>query len=265
MKMRPQKHLLELCATFKAENKKSEKKKSDKYSFLFPWADGGCLGELWTKQPINMVPDKPVTPRLFLYWIAEQCHGIATALHSMHDLRQEALKKANLDSNQQVDDEYYGIHGDIKPENILHFSQLENLTGLGILKIADFGLTEFHTLLSRTMAAQRNAPVPAPTYRAPELVIPGEYFSRKADIWALGCVFSQFITWAVDGVEGVKEFDDFRKEERDSDEKGEHKFLLDTFFKAHYVSDGRVETSLKRSTEEASILPVFLIKTRYSV
>ncbi|KAH7136281.1 kinase-like domain-containing protein [Dactylonectria macrodidyma] len=247
MKMRPEKHLLELCATFKVK-----KKGFEIYSFLFPWADGGSLGELWTKQPSIMLPGKAVTPRLFLRWIAEQCHGLATALRSMHDVRQQALKKVNPeDARGEEDDEYYGIHGDLKPENILHFSQLESPTGLGILKIADFGLTEFHTLGSRTTKLHRNAPAPAPTYRAPELVVPGEYFSRKADIWALGCVFSQLMTWAVHGVKSVVDFDNLRKEERDYDEtKGAHKFKLDTFFKATYFANHGVQTSVKESTQK---------------
>ncbi|KAH7117373.1 kinase-like domain-containing protein [Dactylonectria macrodidyma] len=248
-KMRPEKHLLELCATFKIK-----KKESETYCFLFPWADGGSLEELWTKQPANMLPGKAVTPCLLLRWIAEQCHGLATALWSIHDVRQQALKKANMEDSkrEEDDDEYYGIHGDINPGHILHFSQLESPTGLGILKIAGFGLTEFHTLGSSTTKLHRNMPAPGPTYRAPELVVPGEYFSRKVDIWALGCVFSQLITWAVRGVESVVEFDNLRKEERDFDEKkGSHMFKVDTFFKATYFANQGVRTSVKESTQKA--------------
>ncbi|KAH6997412.1 kinase-like domain-containing protein [Ilyonectria destructans] len=258
LKMKPQNHLLELCAAFRFENEES----GDIYSFLFPWADGGCLRDLWCKKPTDML--QSVTPSQFLLWIAEQCHGLVMALNSMHDLRQEALKKANLmDAKREEKDEYYGIHGDIKPENILHFSQLDSPTGLGVLKLADFGLTDFHTLRSRTMKAhQVNMPMPAPTYKAPELVVPGEYFSRKTDIWALGCVFSQFMTWAIRGVGSVKKFDDERKDERDVNEhKGESKFAQDTFFKAEHFPEGKVKTTLKTSTKEASVFPIFLTKT----
>ncbi|KAL6412535.1 hypothetical protein AUP68_03738 [Ilyonectria robusta] len=246
LKMKPQNHLLELCAAFRFENEES----GDIYSFLFPWADGGCLRDLWCKEPTDML--QSVTPSQFLLWIAEQCHGLVMALNSMHDLRQEALKKANqVDAKREENDEYYGIHGDIKPENILHFSQLDSPTGLGVLKLADFGLTDFHTLRSRTMKAhQVNMPMPAPTYKAPELVVPGEYFSRKTDIWALGCVFSQFMTWAIRGVGSVKKFDDERIDERDVNEnKGESKFAQDTFFKAEHFPGG-VRTTLKTSTKE---------------
>ncbi|KAF7557300.1 hypothetical protein G7Z17_g790 [Cylindrodendrum hubeiense] len=264
MKMRTQKHLLELCATFKFETEDDEAL----YSFLFPWAKGGSLTDLWDKQPHKMVPEKAVTPWLFLSWIAEQCHGLASALYSMHDLRQEALKKANQqEDKREDDDEFYGIHGDIKPENILHFSHVkDDDTGLGVLKLADFGLTDFHTLRyrTRTMKPHRNIPMPAPTYKAPEVVVPGEYMSRKIDIWALGCVFSQFMTWAICGPGSVKRFDDERKKERDiKSDKTERKMVQDTFFKSEEDSESRVKTTLKQSTKQASANLMLLNTIRY--
>ncbi|CAM1510785.1 Fc.00g082980.m01.CDS01 [Cosmosporella sp. VM-42] len=247
-KMRQERHLLELCATFKVE-----KQGFEEYSFLFPWADGGNLLNLWTKQPSKMLPGKPVTPRLFLHWIAEQCCGLAGALRSMHDLRKQAFKRTGLeDRNREKDDEYYGIHGDIKPENILHFSQLDSPTGLGILKIADFGLSRFHSSRSRTTQGFHDTPVPAPTYQAPELVGLVPWRSRKVDIWSLGCVFSQFMTWLVLGPESVKRFDKLRRKERDFDHKRgeEHRWKSDKFFKADYFQDDSVQTSLKKSTTD---------------
>lgn len=208
-----------------------------------------------------MLPDKPVTPRLFLLWIAEQFHGIATGLRSIHDVRVQALRKSNVIIIPDFDDEindYYGIHGDLKPENILHFSQLPESTGLGVMKIADFGLTKFHTKRSRTVEAHGGT-TPAPTYMAPELElgVQGGYRSRKSDIWSLGCVFSQFISWAVLGVQSVKDFDERRLAELNVDHRKtkDTKMVFDTFYKTEHFRSNDVTTSLKETVDAVSNPP----------
>jgi serine/threonine protein kinase len=247
MKMKPDTHLLELLATFEVD--------FDGYigySFLFPWAEGGGLDNLWKRHPANLLSAQTREPGALLRWMAEQIHGLAAGLHSIHDLRVQAMKRAKLeDTKQERDEENYGIHGDIKPENILHFSQLGEPGSLGILKIADFGLTDFHTLGSRTFDVNRDTRFAAPTYSSPELAQPGGTFSRKADIWAVGCVLSQFITWAAHGPDAVKQFDKLRQEEKDYDHtaKTDKRIIMDTFFRVEYFSKGRVQTYTKRATK----------------
>ncbi|KAH7146245.1 kinase-like domain-containing protein [Dactylonectria macrodidyma] len=245
MKMRPHRHLLELCATFKFEDREHGTA-ADLYAFLFPWADGGSLTNLWSKSPSAMVPNRTVTPRVLLFWIAKQCHGLVTALDSLHDIHRSASQRANVTRIERMKTtENYGIHGDIKPANILHFSQISDPTGMGILKIADFGLTDFHTSPSRTKLVDDKTLMAALAYRAPELILPDGYYSRKVDIWALGCVFSQFMTWAIKDVGSVKKFATARSKEKE-----------DTFFKTKkWFDDLRAKV---RSSEGENFATEFL-------
>jgi len=74
------------------------------------------------------------------------------------------------------------VHRDLKPRNVLFSCKA------GVWKLADLGFTSegssgtLHSLLRRgTMA-----------YRSPELAIGGKW-NNKVDIWALGCIFYEFI------------------------------------------------------------------------
>lgn len=100
------------------------------------------------------------------------------------------------------EDKRFGRHGDIKPENILWYKNHSPCTDIGVLKISDFGLARWHSDKSRT------APRPprmkaSPTYRAPEIDLPGQNLSRKYDIWTLGCVYLGLITWYLKGWDAV--------------------------------------------------------------
>jgi serine/threonine protein kinase len=92
----------------------------------------------------------------------------------------------------------WGIHGDIKPENILWFN--DPADEHGILVICDFGFTRFHSRETRSSAAPIGT---SPTYRAPEFDL-RHRISRAYDIWALACLYLEFITWYMTGPEGVK-------------------------------------------------------------
>ncbi|KAF4580880.1 kinase-like protein [Ophiocordyceps camponoti-floridani] len=166
--------------------------RGDKYSFLFPWADGGSLRTLWTWEPRDWSRSKPLINSV--RWIAYQCYRMASeqGLGSIHDRR------------ESFDEKQFGIHGDIKPENILLFTDQETRHGPGVLKISDMGFTGFYTVRSRS----RLSPLGpcSPTYRAPEHDIKNRFLSRKSDIWGLGCVFSEFLSWFILGPNGVKNY-----------------------------------------------------------
>ncbi|KAI0873910.1 hypothetical protein GGS24DRAFT_461623 [Hypoxylon argillaceum] len=156
------------------------------YNMLFPWADGN-LKELWESD--QYLRDESIVP-----WIAEQCWKLADVLMIIHN------GYLNFDPKA---DRFYGIHGDIKPANILRFSA--DSTGdserLGRLVVGDFGLTNFHRESSRSMTNTSHAGYSIP-YSAPEFRYGGK-ISRKVDIWALGCVFLEFIIWFLMGSTSV--------------------------------------------------------------
>ncbi|ROV92902.1 hypothetical protein VSDG_06365 [Cytospora chrysosperma] len=123
------------------------------------------------------------------------------------------------------DDKDCGRHGDIKPQNILWFKQDKNQYGGGVLKISDFGLTTFHSAL--TTKVGNVVPVTL-SYAAPERVIDSD-LSRPFDIWSLGCVYLEFITWLLLGPEQVEEF----KKRRLSNRDDRTKFETDEFYSVY--------------------------------
>jgi len=109
------------------------------------------------------------------------------------------------------DEEMFGRHGDLKPENILWFNYLEGVDKAGVLQIADLGLGRFHRLESRSRQDPRTI-TGSPTYIPPELALE-RYVSRAYDIWSLGCIFLEFITWLLEGDVGLVSFGQARMAE----------------------------------------------------
>ena len=97
------------------------------------------------------------------------------------------------------------FHGDIKPENILTFND-DRDSALGTLKTADFGLSKLYAISRRTNlhTVKRGG---TPTYRPLEcdLTLIGQV-SRAYDIWSLGCVYLEVVTWFLKDWDDVEEF-----------------------------------------------------------
>ena len=73
------------------------------------------------------------------------------------------------------------VHRDLNPENILINDQ-------GIVKICDFGS-------AKILNAKTNTPyIVSRYYRAPELILACSDYSEKIDVWAIGCIFAEFMT-----------------------------------------------------------------------
>ncbi|KAI8716081.1 Protein kinase domain-containing protein [Fusarium sp. LHS14.1] len=199
-----QKHIVPLLATFEYKNS---------YRLLFPWANAN-LRRYWAMFP------NPSADKRYGLWVAKQCKGMAEGLSIIHDhpadqgddYAYESVLQPNHSHLQRGSKPAYGRHGDIKPENILWFRNGPN-TDIGVLEIADFGLTRFHHRRSRSNIS----PVGmgnSPTYRAPEFDMPDGPLSRSYDIWALGCLYLEFITWYFLGWNGVTQFSASRETKR---------------------------------------------------
>lgn len=228
---KPGSHLIDVCAAFK---------KGENYCFLFPWADGGTLNHLWNKDPQAIVAKQHVQWLEFSQWVCRQCHGIVRDLRAIHEPHGTSQTKEKADN-----DDLYGIHSDIKPDNILHFT--DDGTPLGILKVSDLGLMKFHRLISRTVQS-KSMGAAYQTYRAPEHDL-NMMRSRKVDIWAFGCLFAEFLTWAIAGQGGIEHFKNMRVDEdkRFPDpSKGE-------WFEDHFFTMRTGEPKQKNSVAEVCI------------
>lgn len=187
-------HVVELYATFQRGNQ---------YMFLFPWAAGGSLGEMMTQgaHPPTLQSGSSDEVRIeFTRWIHQQCGGLIEALLNIH----EYLDRRPPDDFDPADDEVYGVHYDIKPGNILYFTGENSAHGYGTLKLADFGLLKYYSRSNRTRQVSYTYP-PDQSYKCPEHDFSG-VLSRKVDIWALGCVFLELLTWTIRGTGSTKTF-----------------------------------------------------------
>ncbi|KAK8034542.1 hypothetical protein PG993_009537 [Apiospora rasikravindrae] len=198
-------HLTELLTSFKHKGR---------YYLLFPWAYGGTLENLWGKSQPKPAYAGP-------QWVAQQAQGLVDGLFRVHHVKsnQTGMKTgkgigAILDNNQE-DDKIFGRHGDIKRDNVLVFLS-EQRGEEGVLKLSDFGLTVFHSTMSRSADRPGSMRPCGLTYRAPEAEAdrPDNRLSPRYDIWCLGCLYLDMVTWLLLGPEGIDEFSDNRSREK---------------------------------------------------
>jgi serine/threonine protein kinase len=229
-------HVLELHAAFKH---------GDRPCLLFKWAQGGSLSELMEMNPYEL----RLSGTQLYEWIVLQMTGLAEGLCGMHDAHDD-LSRWCIDGKE----DFYGIHGDVKPDNILRFTDRDPA---GRLVLSDFGLTRFHTKASRSHR-RGNGPV-SPTYASPEH---NDYIcgvSRRSDVWALGCVYTEMLTWAIQGPEAHKLYECARLSE---DDVGRQKgtWHMDRFFGIDFserdLSGALGRRFLKKAVIDVRFLPI---------
>lgn len=75
------------------------------------------------------------------------------------------------------------IHRDLKPQNLL-VDPKNN-----IIKLADFGLARAFSVPIRTLTHE----IETLWYRAPEVLLGQKEYALGVDMWAIGCIFSEFV------------------------------------------------------------------------
>ncbi|KAK3331410.1 hypothetical protein B0H66DRAFT_636270 [Apodospora peruviana] len=242
-------HLITLLATYE---------QCGYFHFIFPFADSD-LEAYWRN-------NVPMNNHATVLWLAEQCRGLAGAVAAIHSHISPKPDPNNNTSTatSTLTPPLSGSfvrcrHGDIKPKNILLFSdtsriplesptsdtsgtqqrlhESQNQDPRFILKITDFGAAQL-TGGRHASSTSSSIPQTTPNYRAPEADI-AAYLTEAAgsasagndnnnnngndiiidtsyDIWALGCVFLEFIAWFFGpGWRGVEDFYNERSKDVD--------------------------------------------------
>ncbi|KAH8817014.1 putative cyclin-dependent kinase 2 [Xylogone sp. PMI_703] len=239
MANRKHEHIVKLLATYKYKGS---------YHLVFPLADGN-LRDYWNKA------EMPAHDSKTYLWFICQISGMASALNAIHNFRTEeipGLEYSGSDSQEctvqsstaqritiQKEEARFGRHGDIKPENILYFSKKERgVESESTLQIADFGLSRFHRMESRSKITPRGM-ARSPTYMPPELALE-KLISRAYDMWSLGCVLLEFITWLLKGGKAIYEFAEKR------DEKAPDGVNDDTFYTVQELENKTKEAVVRK-------------------
>jgi ankyrin repeat protein len=143
----------------------------------------GNIGSCWRSCP------NPEFSETLALWFAEQCHGIAEQYHGIASALNE-MNKYQDDQSSNSDERDNIWYTPISTQCILWFPQ--RLCPYGLLRISNYAA----------------APL---SYRAPEHDLK-QSLSSACDIWALGCLYLEFITWLLCGWEGVDKFAEARME-----------------------------------------------------
>ncbi|KAH8788008.1 kinase domain-containing protein [Diaporthe sp. PMI_573] len=190
-------HLISLLATYE---------QFDRFFLVFDWAEAD-LQRYWRK--VNHTPSFDLNTVL---WMIRQCKGIANGIIKIHE-HQSTYAKIDSRSRGENKNVVFGHHGDIKPENVLWFAEPgeEGSNVGGTLKLSDFGLAELSVHQTISMAPKSKWGVSL-AYRAPEADLKqGAAIGRSYDIWTLGCLYLEFITWMLGGKKLLDEFLEARK------------------------------------------------------
>jgi hypothetical protein len=242
-------HLISLLAAYSHRGR---------FNLIFPFAKAD-LSKFWSVEKPAPVFEKAVV------WVAEQCAGVTGGLSQIHQYQSRSLHEDSAHPGSSPGGhqgrKLCGRHGDIKPANILWFpdgqeSSDPNKIG-GTLKLADFGLVEFHSEASCSNRPKSQL-AGSPDYRPPECDMTDGKISRSFDIWSLGCVYLEFILWLMDGWYGVRQFNIDRATKSDNTRLQSYDYSYFEFVE----SGGTGKTAkLKGSVSDVSFLLVLFDET----
>ena len=139
-------------------------------------------------------------------WLAKQLCGLAGALLVVHNQGEDSIPSSSLTVPTTAPAKTGYIH-DIKLENILVFryrgqNYWFRLSDFSCAKVVDFVATVSGQRLSH-MTESRSG---TPSYKAPECQAPGGKTSRPYDLWSLGCVYLELLTWYIQGYAALQAF-----------------------------------------------------------
>lgn len=134
--------------------------------------------------------------------MSQQIFGIAAALQCVHNDRVAYRGPSPAKKHFKI----YGRHGNLGPSNILYS---KNQNGEIKLLLADLEQAQLHRDISQTSTNSDSVPH-TKTFGAPEAELEGGEISWATDIFTLGCIVLEHITWYLVGWEALDQFSDRR-------------------------------------------------------
>ena len=172
---------------------------------IYPLAEGNLEEFMVSNKSLSADYDVDSTE----VWLTEQLRGLAGALLVIHN-QEDGPREQSYLGVKGADSRRTGYIHDIKPENILVVPRdgkwpLFRLSDFSCAKVADFvasisGQLGTHATLSKAGT---------PNYRPPESQ--SGKTSRPYDLWSLGCVYLELLTWCLEGYEALEEFREARQ------------------------------------------------------
>ncbi|KAM1470430.1 hypothetical protein ACFX11_041148 [Malus domestica] len=124
-----------------------------------------------------------------IYLVLEYCDGgdLAAYIHRQGKVSETVARHfmRQLAAGLQVLQEKHLIHRDLKPQNLLLSTTVEDTP---LLKIGDFGFAR-----SLTPQGLADTLCGSPLYMAPE-IIKSQKYDAKADLWSVGAILFQLVT-----------------------------------------------------------------------
>lgn len=237
----PTPHLAKLLATYEIPRAPGNSRPAGKYYYFMSEMADSNLKDFWGSEPDSLGVSRGELAR----WAAQQCRGLAEGMKYIHNYRYELQSEP-----EGAPFPRHGFHGDIGPRNILVYrSWVGHENPLGVLQITDFGISSFHHTASMFDISRAND---SHAYKPPESHVPFMRISQSHDIWTLGCLFLEFLTWLIKGPGALAEFYDSRKDPSASSSHGPA-----TFYQMTSESEGTV-ISISEAVLKVNLSPLIV-------
>ena len=185
---------------------------------LASWNQNGICYMLFRCADCNlrtyMSQKSPAWTKSNLLALLSQMTGLADGLRHIHNLGPSNLEPDRVGEKAKLGEHRPSqscFHHDLKPSNIL--VTINPDTERLLFSISDFGSAKVGQTLSGSSTFTKNLNLGDAVYGAPDAVLEGKT-SRPYDLWSMGCIFLELLTWIV-GLEehSVERFADKRMEE----------------------------------------------------
>jgi len=158
----------------------------DTFNLIFPLAKTNLDHLL--RDPVHDTSNSIQGP-VELHSVWDQLLGVASALREIGG--PNSTDGVSGPSNKQ---EFHGMHFDLKPANILIDDQ-------GVWIISDFGESTFQETSRSTSRVVNRGGTDA--YAPPEIDNLDTQFSRRYDVWSLGCIMLEVTAFVILGYDGL--------------------------------------------------------------